>query len=158
MNLISESINPKALFRPGTLAAGISSDRVKVGGLLSLGLLISVAPGAITDANCNVTLKQYDLATLGNSAALKIFRYLHKKADQEVYTLVESEEGLDSVDLKALFTAAGGEIIIDVKPGSLDHETYSFVGCDISKTTAGVYASVFALAKSSHEPSYDLAI
>lgn len=158
MNLVSEGITVKALIRPASLAAGQTSGRVSMAGLLGLGILISIAPGAITDAECNVTLKQYVQSAGGAESALKIYRYLQKKADQEVFTLVESEEGLDAVDVKALFAAAGGELLIDVKPIDLDHETNGYVGCEISETTAAILATAQALAKAKNQPSYDLAI
>lgn len=154
-SLISEVVGIKVSSLPASIASvALTGARANVSVCRSLGFYLSFSALAITEDDCLVTLQQHDKAAGGNSTELKIKRYLHRAGGQTEFTLVESEDGLTSVDIKALFADNGGELLIDVQKSDMDGDTYSFASCNCAIAGSAVIASAQVIAQTDHEPSY----
>lgn len=119
---------------------------------------IVVQMGDSTGAAVDLTLRQHDAASAGNSKDLSVANAYYHKADTATsFTKVVPSSAAASYDLASIFAAAEGIVVFEVEESQLDLANgYGYVSIDIADSTAAKVFSVLYVGVSEKLPAYEL--
>jgi hypothetical protein len=145
----------KQAFLPVDLnTAAVAGERVKAEDRVS----IVVAMGDSTGATVQISLKQHNAASGGDSKALSIANKYYKKAGAaKSFSKVEPEVAADAYDLSADFAAEEGVVVFEVLPEDLDvNGGFSHVSVEIADSGAAKLASGLYIVDCKFKPAHSV--
>lgn len=129
--------------------AAVAGERISLEKADRMAIMISF--GDSTGAAVDVTLRQHDAATAGNSKDLAVANNYYHKADTAVkFTKVEPAAAAAAYDLAGIFGDAEGIVVFEVLGedldvnGGFDHVSVEFGAAGAAKLVSTVYCGHIA--------------
>jgi hypothetical protein len=139
-------------------ASAIVGSRVSLKDNERVAIAFSMDNGAGT-TNA-ISFEQHDAAAAGNSKAVTVKSYFHKIGAATVFTKVELETAVSTVDLSAVLGGAFAEVVFEIEAQDLDvNAGYAYVSVNVAASAAAkVVSGLYILPEPKNKPSYNVAV
>jgi len=138
--------------------SAITGERISMKEVSRLAIVVQM--GDSTGAAVNLTLRQHDAASAGNSKDLEVANaYYHKAGAAVKFTKVEPSAAAASYDLASIFAGEEGVVVLEVLESQLDvNNGFDHVSLNVADSTATKIFSVLYVGVSEKMPAYELEV
>jgi hypothetical protein len=154
-----EEANIAAAGVPASIASGLTGARVKMTNGDRMAIVISIDTS--TASTVDITLRQHDAASAGNSKVLAVGNPYYKKiGSATVFSKVEPASPASNYVLTSDLSTAKGIVVFEVLQEDVDTTNgFAWISVDFAAAGTAKLCSVLYVQRNSHfKPAYSLAL